>query len=122
MALKGTLEITRAHPENLVHAHIHHTCPPHSGNRQFIRMRFKATARMCTYYLTNASLVLQGFFQLLSCFRISSSGDTSGITWIEIFCLSIACSPNPLALYEHRSAQTQKTIVNHLREFVTSAL
>ena len=46
---------------------------------------------------------------------------TSGLTWLELFFLSVAMSDNPWALLHSASAHTQPTIARQLREFATAS-
>eukprot|EP00973_Karenia_brevis_P046202 6404471-Karenia_brevis.AAC.1 len=99
-----------------------HTTPPHVGNKPFITLRYKATKRMTTQFLHHLPHAITGLFRLLSCFRIASSGDTSGISWMELYFLAVALSPTPMLDFRTDRAQSRRTIAQLLREFMTASM
>eukprot|EP00973_Karenia_brevis_P023572 3247544-Karenia_brevis.AAC.1 len=88
----------------------------------FVVLRFKATLRMVQCYLQTSSHLIRGLFKLLSHSKLSKSGSVSGVTWLELMFLSLACSDVPLAGIRVHTAAPRKTIALQLREFVSDAM
>eukprot|EP00973_Karenia_brevis_P048546 6738670-Karenia_brevis.AAC.1 len=84
-------------------------------------LRFKATHSMCDQYLEAAHPCLVGLYSLLIHCRVSSSGVEVGLTWLELFLISIAAASLTRVVVHGTSAQSNKSFANQLREFVSAA-
>ena len=65
---------------------------------------FKVTHAMHQHYLHSSSSVVHGFAQLLTHCTFACASHTSGLTWLELFLLSVAFSTNPLSVVQSDSA------------------
>eukprot|EP00973_Karenia_brevis_P082033 11373945-Karenia_brevis.AAC.1 len=122
MTIKCSPAFALENPDVSVPIRILHTKPLHRSTKPFINLRFKATNRMTMQYLEQMPHAITGFFHLLSYFRVASSGDCAGLTWLELFFLSVALSPTPTVDFFTQRAQSKRTIAQLLREFTTAAL
>ena len=75
-----------------------------------------------SHHVSSQHVVVASFTRLLTCGLCASTNDSSGLTWLELMCLSIAMADNPWALLHSTTAQTQHTIARQLREFAIAAI
>ena len=76
---------------------------------------------MLSQHLSTQPLIISAFAKLLTSSGFCMATQSSGITWLELFFLSVAASSNPWALLHSSSASTQPTIARQLREFAAAA-
>eukprot|EP00973_Karenia_brevis_P052882 7350315-Karenia_brevis.AAC.1 len=72
-------------------------------------------------YLARAPAVITGFAHLLSHTNIAIVQEVAGITWLELFLVSLACLPNPTQVIQSGDATNAKHIFHLLREFASNA-
>ena len=81
----------------------------------------KASRRLVMDHLRTSAPAVSGFAQLLSNHYFAASTASAGLTWLELFILSVAASHNPAGIYMSQTAAPAKKLSYLLREFVTQA-
>eukprot|EP00973_Karenia_brevis_P017546 2406260-Karenia_brevis.AAC.1 len=84
-------------------------------------VRFKATHEMFEEYLAHAPAGVHGLKCLLEKIHVSSSGDQVGLTWLEIFVLSVVASSSPLSITHGHTAQAHQSLAVQLKHFISAA-
>eukprot|EP00973_Karenia_brevis_P071985 10002069-Karenia_brevis.AAC.1 len=76
---------------------------------------------MIDTYLANASPGVQGLRKILDHVKVSASGDSVGLSWLEIFILSTAASTSPSMLTHSNTARSHPSLAIQLKEFISSS-
>eukprot|EP00973_Karenia_brevis_P000445 64600-Karenia_brevis.AAC.1 len=76
---------------------------------------------MVNDYLTHAPAGLHGLRNILDKVHVSSSGDLVGLTWVEIYILSVAASPHPNAITHSNTACSHQSLALQLKEFTSAS-
>ena len=77
--------------------------------------------RFAAAVLVAYPIFIVGDARLLSHTRFAQSPDVAGITWLDIFVLSLACCDQPHTIMQRATARVVRGIAHQLREFVTEA-
>eukprot|EP00973_Karenia_brevis_P056128 7805877-Karenia_brevis.AAC.1 len=88
-----------------------------------IPVAFKATHDMIIHHLDNiiTTPAVKGLYRLLCTHTVSSSGDSPGITWLELYMLCLAFTPDHIALTHGQAAKSARTIAQQLSAFIASS-
>eukprot|EP00973_Karenia_brevis_P094568 12423157-Karenia_brevis.AAC.1 len=109
------------HPELSVPTYITFSAPLYIDDLSFRPLGFKCTGHMVNRYLGDAPPSITGLKRLLTCCLFAADDSRSGLTWLELFLLSIAFCDAPLSLIRSDTARSQKLLVHQLREFAAQA-
>eukprot|EP00973_Karenia_brevis_P047893 6647286-Karenia_brevis.AAC.1 len=95
--------------------------PPYTSHLMFLALSYKAHAQMIDLYLASAPACIVGFHTLISSHRVSCSGASAGLSWLELYILSVALVDSAVSLTHGCTAAAAKTIAAQLSEFTTHA-
>ena len=109
------------HPERPLPGSIVFNPPWEPATRDYKHFAFKCSQSMLSQHIAKQPFIIASFTKLLTCSTFCMASQSSGITWLEPFFLSVAAAENPWALLHSTTAQAQPTIARQLREFATAA-
>ena len=86
-------------------------------------LQFTCSQSMLSIFLSRhaSAAIVSPFAKLLMFGRFAHTQNSSGLTWLELFILSISFADNPMSLLRSSTAQAQKPIARQLREFIAAA-
>eukprot|EP00973_Karenia_brevis_P018014 2474841-Karenia_brevis.AAC.1 len=120
-ALRANPVVQSLCPESAVPATVIHSRPRLQMDHTPTEMVVKITENELDEFLRDATTPIKGLARLLLNCTFSNNDVTSGITWYELYLLSIGFSDNPHCL-ENSSAVSSKPIKYPLREFAKQAV
>ena len=109
------------HPDRPLPGSVGFVPPWEDDTFTYTPLSLKCSQSMLSHHVTLQPMIIASFVNFLTCSRFAMTTHVSGITWLELFFLSVAMSSNPWALLHASSAHAQPTIAKQLREFATAA-
>ena len=119
--LRSAQERVGHHPERPLPGSIGFDPPWEPASRDYKHLTLKCSQSMLSQHIAKQPLIITAFAKLLTCSTFCIASHCSGITWLELFFLTIAAADNPWALLHSNTANAQPTIARQLREFATAA-
>ena len=93
--LRSAQERIGYHPERPLPGSIVFDPPWEPTSRDYKHFALKCSRSMLSQHIAKQPLIIASFTKLLTCSTFCMASQSSGITWLELFFLSVAAAESP---------------------------